>query len=95
MRQGTTFLKRSATVFSVLAWVLGGIQVVTGVVLLAFGPGVLGTPTVTMLGTDVPVRLISVWNFLAAPVYWFVLTFISRLTHLALEVHAQVTKTSA
>jgi len=56
---------------------------------------VLGAPTVAMLGADVPVRLISVWNFLAAPIYWFVLTFISRLTHLALEVHAQATKTSA
>lgn len=95
MRPGTIFLKRSAAVFSVLAWIIGGVQVLTGLVLLVAGPVVLGAPTVTMLGTDVPVRLMSVWNFLAAPVQWFALTFISRLTHLALEVHAQVTKTSA
>ena len=80
------FLRRSATVFLVLAWISMVAQVVYGVVLLVFG----GAP-VPLGGVEIPARASSVLVFLGAALNWFLLMFISRLTRLLLEMHARVT----
>lgn len=89
MREGTTFLKRSATVFAVLAWLSLAIQVLVGLAVL-----IMGGPPVPVGGAEIPARLIGVLNFVAAAIYWFLFTFISKMTLVLLEVHAQATKTS-
>jgi hypothetical protein len=70
----------------VLAWVSLVAQLVYGLVLLVFG----GAP-VPLGGAEIPARASSVLVFLGAALNWFLLTFISRLTQLLLEIHARVT----
>ncbi len=88
MKNGRAFLRKSATVFAVLAWVTLGIQVVVGLIVL-----VVGGPAVPIGGAEIPARVIGVLNFVAAAIYWFLFMFISTMTRVLLEVHSQVTKT--
>ena len=90
MMKSRKFLKTSATVFAVLAWVSLALQLAVGLTVL-----VMGGPPVPIGGAEVPARVIGVLNFVAAAIYWFLFMFISKLTRVLLEVHAQVTKSSA
>ncbi|MBI1992597.1 MAG: hypothetical protein HYY59_01045 [Candidatus Omnitrophica bacterium] len=87
MKDGTAFLGRSATVFAVLAWVSLVIQVFVGLAVL-----IMGGPPVPIGGAEIPARLIGVLNFVAAAIYWFLFTFLSKTTRLLLDIHAQVAK---
>ena len=90
VKDGTAFLSKGAAVFALLAWVSLVLQLVVGLVVL-----VMGGPPVPIGGAEVPARVIGVLNFVAAAIYWFLFMFISKLTRVLLEVHAQVTKSSA
>ncbi len=81
-----TFLRRSATLFAVLAWISMVAQVIYGLALLVFG----GAP-VPLGGAEIPARLASLIAFFGAALNWFLLMFISRLTRLLREIHARVT----
>ena len=87
MAQPYKFLRVSATVFQVLAWLTLFIQVVAGLFTL-----VQGGPAVPFGGAEMPARLFSIFYFLGAALNWFLFMFISKLTRLLLEVHSQVTK---
>ena len=87
MKQGTVFLKRSATVFLVLAWVGMGIQTLAGLYMLVFG----GEP-VPIGDAAVPARVASVLVFAGAALNWFLFMFAAKLTQVLLEVHSQVAK---
>ena len=80
------FLKTSVTVFTVLAWLSLGLQLLVGLAVL-----VLGGPPVAIGGAEIPARLVGVLNFVAAAIYWFLFMFISRATRALLDVHAKVT----
>ena len=86
--RGRAFVEKSAVVFAVLAWLTLGIQVVIGLIVL-----VVGGPAVPIGGAEIPARVIGVLNFVAAAIYWFLFMFVSKVTRMLLEVHAQVTKT--
>ena len=90
MKDVRVFLGKSATVFTVLAWASLVIQALVGLTVL-----VLGGPPVSIGGAEIPARLVGALNFVAAAIYWFLFMFISKLTRVLLEVHAQVTKSSA
>jgi hypothetical protein len=80
------FLKTSATVFAVLAWVSLALQLVVGLAVL-----VMGGPPVPIGGAEIPARLIGILNFAAAAIYWFLFMFISHMTRALLDVHGKVT----
>ena len=75
----------SVTIFKVLAWLSLVIQVGLGVSLL-----VMGGPAVSVGGLDVPARVVGVLNCLAGAIYFFVLSLISAIITLLLEVREQV-----
>lgn len=83
--QSYSFLQLSVKVFKVLAWVALALQVATGLILL-----VTGGPGVPVGGVDIPARLVGVLNVFAALIYFFLFMFISNVTRLLLEVHAQL-----
>lgn len=82
MQDSRKFLKTSATVFAVLAWVSLALQLVVGLIVL-----VMGGPPVFVGGAEIPARLVGVLNFVAAAIYWFLFMFISHVTRTLLEVH--------
>jgi len=84
------FLAKSANVFAVLAWVSLAIQLVVGLAVL-----IMGGPAVPIGGAEIPARLIGVLNFVAAAIYWFLFMFVSKMTRLLLDVHAQATRTGS
>ena len=86
-QQSEGFLRVSATIFKVLAWVALVLQAVMGLILV-----IGGGPAVPIGGIDVPARVVGVLNLLAAAIYWFLFTFISKVTQLLIDVHAHVTK---
>lgn len=90
MMQSRTFLKTSATVFAVLAWVSLVLQLVVGLIVL-----VMGGPPVFVGGAEIPARLVGVLNFVAAAIYWFLFMFISHATRALLDVHGKVTSGSS
>jgi hypothetical protein len=90
MKDAKGFLSTGAAVFAVLAWVSLGLQLAVGLTVL-----VMGGPPVPVGGAEIPARVIGVLNFVAAAIYWFLFMFISKLTRVLLEVHAQVTRSSA
>ena len=75
------FLRISATVFQVLAWVALAVQIVTGLILVING----GEPVV-IAGNDIPARLVGVLNFVAAAMYFFSLFLMSKLIQLLLDI---------
>ena len=86
MTQSQGFLRASAKLLAIVAWVSLGIQLIVGVAVL-----VLGGPPVAIAGADVPARVVGLLNFVAAAVYWFLFTYLSRLTTLLLELHGKLT----
>lgn len=86
MAQGQGFLRTSVRVFAILAWVSLGIQVIVGLAVL-----VIGGPPVPVGGVELPARMVGLLNFLAAAIYWFLFTYLSRLTTLWLEMHGKLT----
>jgi len=90
MMQSRKFLKTSATVFAVLAWVSLALQLVVGLIVL-----VMGGPPVAIGGAEIPARLIGVLNFAAAAIYWFLFMFISHATRALLDVHEKATGSSS
>ena len=88
----TTVSASSSALFRMVwvRWVSLVLQLVVGLVVL-----VMGGPPVPIGGAEIPARVIGVLNFVAAAIYWFLFMFISKLTRVLLEVHAQVTKSSA
>jgi heme A synthase len=87
MAQGQGFLRTSVRVFAILAWVSLGIQVIVGMAVL-----VLGGPPVPIGGAELPARVVGLLNFLAAAIYWFLFTYLSRLTKLLLEIHSSLSE---
>ena len=81
MAQPYKFLRVSAVVFKVLAWVSLVLQVVTGLILLVGG----GQP-VTIGGVNVPARAVGVLNFLVAAGYFFSLWLMANLIRLWLDI---------
>ena len=84
MRSGTRFLRISATVFGILAWVIAGAQLVVGVTVL-----VMGGPPALIMNVDVPARVVGLLTIVSAGLYWFFLTFLNRLTRAVLDMPAQ------
>ncbi|MBI3021261.1 MAG: hypothetical protein HYY59_04600 [Candidatus Omnitrophica bacterium] len=87
MRQGTAFLRKSATVFSVLAWASMVIQTLAGLYMLVFG----GEP-VPIGDASIPARAASVLVFAGAALNWFLFMFAAKLTQVLLDIHSQVAK---
>ena len=75
------FLRVSAKVFKVLAWVALAIQVVTGLILIIGG----GEPVVIQ-GINVPARAVGVLSFVAGGMYFFSLWLMSGLIQLLLDI---------
>ena len=87
-QSGDRFLRVGATIFKVLAWVTLVLQAVMGLVLV-----VGGGQAVPIGAIELPARVVGLLNLVAAVIYWFLFTFISKLTRLLLDVHAHVSKT--
>ena len=83
--QRQEFLKVSAAIFKVLAWVVLVLQVGMGLILL-----IGGGPAVPIAGVEVSARIVGVLNFLAAAIYWFFFMFISKMTALLLDLYGHV-----
>jgi len=83
MAQSYQFLRVSAKVFKVLAWVALALQVITGLVLLVTG----GEP-VLIAGVELPARLVGVLNFVAAGLYFFSFWLMSGLIRLLLDIRS-------
>ena len=81
------FLRLSATIFRVFAWVVLVLQVVMGVILL-----IGGGPAVPIGGVEVSARIVGILNFIAAVIYWFFFMFVSKMTALLLDLYGQVMK---
>lgn len=88
-QQGDRFLRVSATVFKILAWVALILQVVMGLILV-IGGGV----DVPIGGVSVPTRMVGVLNIVAAVVYWFLFMLVAAVIRLLLDLHAHVTKSA-
>ena len=86
-QQGYGFLRVSATVFKVLAWVALVLQTVMGLTVV-----IGGGPAVPIGGLDVPARLVGVMNIVAAVIYFFLFMLVSAVIRLLLDLHAHVTQ---
>ena len=86
MSHSAGFLRKSTTVFGVLAWVSLGLQIIVGLIVL-----IMGGPDVPIGGAMIPARLVGVLNFVAAAIYWFLFMFIRHATRALLDVHGKVT----
>ena len=82
------FLRLSAVVFKVLAWLALGLQVIAGLILLIFG----GEPVVVggIGGVELPARVVGILNFVAAAVYFFFFWLASCVIRLLLEIRAKL-----
>ena len=81
MAQPYKFLRVSAVVFKVLAWVAVAFQVVTGLVLIISG----GEP-VTIGNLELPVRVVGLLNFVAAGLYFFSFWLLRSVVQLLLDI---------
>jgi len=90
MAQSHKFLRVSATVFKVLAWVALVLQVVAGFILLIGG----GEPVI-IGGLQVPARVVGGLNFIAAGMYFFSLWLMRALVLLLLEIRERVERGGA
>ncbi len=81
MPQSYKFLRVSATVFKVLAWVALVLQVIGGLILVIGG----GEP-VLVGGIELPARIVGVLNFVAAGMYFFSMWLMSNLITLWLDI---------
>ena len=90
MTEPYKFLRVSATVFKVLAWVTLVFQVITGLILVIVG----GDPVV-IGGIELPARVVGVLNFVAAGLYFFSLWLMSSIIRLLLDIRARLEKSSA
>ena len=79
------YLRVSAVVFKVLAWLSLAIQIIVGVILL-----VMGGPDVPIGGVDIPARLVGVLNCVGGAIYFFFLLLISKTLRVLLDVHQRV-----
>ena len=89
-QSGDRFLQVSSTVFKVLAWVTLALQAVMGLILV-----IGGGEAVPVGAIELPARVVGLLNLVAALIYWFLFTFISKVTRLLLDVHAHVSKSCA
>lgn len=85
MAEPYKFLKVSATVFKILAWVALAFQSITGLVLIITG----GEP-VLIGGAEIPARVVGALNFVAAGMYFFSLWLMSSLIRLLLDIRSHV-----
>lgn len=85
MGESYKFLRVSATIFKVLAFVALIVQVVTGLILVVRG----GEP-VLIGGAELPVRIVGVLNFVTAAMYFFSFWLMSSLIRLLLDIRGQV-----
>ena len=86
-QSGDRFLQASSTIFRVLAWVTLVLQAVMGLIL------VIGVGEAVPIGAiELPARVVGLLNLVAAAIYWFLFTFISKITKLLVDVHAHATK---
>ena len=85
MAQPYKFLQVSTVVFKVLAWVALVVQVITGLVLVIKG----GEP-VLIGGTELPVRLVGLLNFVTAALYFFSFWLMSGVIRLLLDIRRQL-----
>ena len=90
MKGTVPFLKVSATIFQVLAWVSMVIQVAVGLVVL-----VTGGSAVPIGGVEVPARAIGVLNCVAGVIYFFLLLLISHVVRVLVEIRDHVVKSGA
>ena len=90
MAQPYQFLRVSVVVFTVLAWVVAGLQVITGLILVIGG----GEP-VFIGGLAIPARVVGILNFVAAALYFFFLWLLRALILLLLEIREQVVRSGA
>jgi hypothetical protein len=81
MAQPDNFLRVSVVVFKVLAWVVAGFQVITGLILLIGG----GEP-VFVGGLEIPTRVVGLLDFVAAALYFFFLWLTGSLIRLLLDI---------
>ena len=79
------FLRISARVFQALAWVTVVLSVGSGLYLL-----IAGGDDIPLYGGYLPARVVGVLNFISAAVYWFSFTFLSKLIHIIVDIHARV-----
>ncbi len=86
---GYGFLKKSATVFKVLAWISLVLQVVVGLILL-----IGGGQSVPIGGVDVPARVVGILNCVAGAIYFFLWLFLSHIVRLLLDIHCGLNKGS-
>jgi hypothetical protein len=85
--KSSDFAGIGAKVFTVLAWVSLGVQLIVGLIVL-----VMGGPPVPIGGADIPARLIGILNVIAAAIYWFLFMFIASVTRLLVDLHRQSVK---
>ena len=90
MGKSYTFLRVSARVFKILAWIALAVQVITGLILVVTG----GTPVV-IGGIEVPARVVGVLNFVAAGMYFFSLWLMSNLISLLLDIRERLGTSSS
>ena len=84
MTQPYKFLQVSTVVFKVLAWVSLIIQGILGLVLL-----VTGGAAVPVGGVEIPARVVGVLNCVAAGIYFFMLTLMSNVLQLLLDLRGR------
>jgi hypothetical protein len=84
MKNSGKFAGIGAVVFTILAWISLGVQLLVGLIVLIIG----GEP-VPIGGADIPARLIGILNLFAAAIYWFLFMFIASITRLLIDLHRQ------
>ena len=87
MTEPYKFLRVSATIFKVLAWVTLAFQMITGLILVVVG----GDPVV-IGGLELPARVVGVLNFVAAGLYFFSLWLMSSIIRLLLDIRTRLDK---
>lgn len=90
MAESYKFLRVSAVIFKVLAFVALIVQVVTGLILVVRG----GEP-VLIGGAELPVRIVGVLNFVTAAMYFFSFWLMSSLIRLLLDIRGQLGRSSS
>lgn len=84
MKQLYGYARLGVKVFKVLAWVSLAVQALLGIVLL-----VTGGMAVPVGGVDVPARVVGLLNCVAAVIYFFMLSLVSNVLQLLLDLSGQ------
>ena len=81
------FLRLSAKIFQILAWVTVVLSVASGLYLL-----IAGGDDIPLYGGSIPARVVGMLNFVSALVYWFSFTSMSKLIRVVVDIHARITQ---